>query len=55
MCRGDCGRCVEEAVGDVWRRLWEMCGGGCGRCVEEAVGDVWRRLWEMVDEAMGDV
>ena len=30
MCRGGCGRYVEEAVGDVWRRLWVMCGGGCG-------------------------
>ena len=40
----DVWRCVEEAVGDVWRRLWEMCGGGCGRCVEEAVGDVWTYL-----------
>ena len=36
MCGGGCGRCVEEAVGDVWWRLLEMCGGGCGR-----------RLWEM--------
>ena len=29
MCKGSCGRCVEE-----------MCGGGCGRCVEEAVEDM---------------
>ena len=36
MC-GGCGRCVEEAVEDVWRRLWKVCRGGCGRCVEEAV------------------
>ena len=35
-----CEICAEEAVRDVWRRLWEMCGGGCGRCVEEAVGDM---------------
>ena len=43
MCGGGCGRCVEEAVRDVWSKLWEMCGEGCGRCVEEAVervGDV---------------
>ena len=34
MCGGGCRRCVKEAVGDVWRRMWEMCGGGCGRCVD---------------------
>ena len=34
MRKGGCGRCVEEAMEDVWRRLWEMCKGGCGRCID---------------------
>ena len=49
MCGGGCGICVEKAVRDVWRRLWEMCGGGCRRCVKEDVGDVRKRLWEVED------
>ena len=53
MCGGGCERCVEETVGDVRRRLWEMCGGGCRRCVEEAVGDVWGGCGRCAEEAVG--
>ena len=54
---GDVSRCVEEAVTDVWMRLWklcglwEMCGRGCGRCVEMCGGGCGR----CVKEAVRDV